>query len=78
MGYNAQVIELNYKTKCIGFYILDFPDNIEVSIYPTNQYFKPKRVSLSIFKTVNRLFYLPLIIMIIIYLLHQRGVIMNE
>ena len=35
-------VELTYKTECIGSYTLDLPDNLEVALYPTNKYFKPK------------------------------------
>ena len=35
-------VELTYKTECIGSYTLDLPDNLEVALYPTNKYLKPK------------------------------------
>ena len=42
LSTTAQAVELTYKTECIGSYTLDLPDNLEVALYPTNQYFKPK------------------------------------
>ena len=41
-SYLAQAVELTYKTECIGSYTLDLPDNLEVALYPTNKYLKPK------------------------------------
>jgi hypothetical protein len=38
----TQAAELSYKSECIGSYILSLPDNLEVALYPTAQYLKPK------------------------------------
>ena len=42
LSTTAQAVELTYKTECIGSYTLDLPDNLEVALYPTNKYLKPK------------------------------------
>ena len=41
-SFCTHAVSLNYKTECIGSYSIDLPDNIEVALYPTNEYFKPK------------------------------------
>ncbi|MCO6524465.1 MAG: hypothetical protein J6562_05510, partial [Candidatus Schmidhempelia sp.] len=38
----TQAAELTYRTECIGSYTLQLPDNLEVALYPTSQYLKPK------------------------------------
>ncbi len=42
-GLSSHAMSMTWRTECVGYYQLQLPDNLEVALYPINDFVKPNK-----------------------------------